>query len=86
MRCENTEEFYNELVIGVLSEDCGLSMHAQDDIQTDFELISDFNKWPVKIGIIFTGSFHPYIEAGRSENLKLDEYELSQIRIRNCDE
>ena len=86
MRCENTEEFYNELVIGVLSEDCGLSMHAQADIQTDFELISDFNKWPVKIGIIFTGSFLPYIESGRSENLKMDEYELSQIRIRNCDE
>ena len=86
MRRENTEEFYNELVTGVLSEDCGLSTHAQADILRDFDLISDFNEWPVKIGIIFTGSFHPYIEAGSSENLKMDEFELKQIWIRNYDE
>ena len=37
MRRENTEEFYNELVTGVLSEDCGLSTHAQADILRDFD-------------------------------------------------
>tara|TARA_E500000331_G_scaffold192324_1_gene184853 strand:- start:448 stop:711 length:264 start_codon:yes stop_codon:yes gene_type:complete len=86
MRRENTEDFYNELVTEVLSEECGLSTHAKADILTDFDLISDFNEWSVKIGIIFTGSFHPYIEAGSPENLKMDEYELNQIWIRNYDE
>ena len=42
---------------------------AQADILRDFDLISDFNEWPVKIGIIFTGSFHPYIEAGSKANV-----------------
>lgn len=42
MRRENTEAFYNELVIGVLSEHGGRSTHAQAVIQTDFELLSDF--------------------------------------------
>ena len=44
MRRENAEAFYNELVIGVLSEYGGLSTHAQAVIQTDFELLSDFNE------------------------------------------
>ena len=74
------------MVIGVLSEYGGLSTHAQAVIQTDFELLSDFNEYPVKTGIILTGSFHPYIEAGSSENLKMDECELSQIWIRNPDQ
>jgi hypothetical protein len=36
--------------------------------------------------VIFTGPFHPYIEAGSPKNLKMDEYELSQIWIRIYDE
>ena len=89
LKLEAPKEFYKALINAILDENLGLlNPHwYESEIDENLDEIREaYSHWNVPLMVVSTGKFLPYIEAGYTHNLMMDDYNLKRMYIRNYDE
>ena len=89
LKLEVPKEFYKALINAILDENFGLlNPHwYESEIDENLDEIREaYSHWDVPLMVVSTGKFLPYIEAGYTHNLMMDDYNLKRMYIRNYDE
>lgn len=90
LRKEVPDEFYKILINAILDEDYGLLNANWYESEIDDDNLDEnrnaYAHWDVPLMVVSTGKFLPYIEAGHTHNLIMEDYNLKRMYIRNYDE
>jgi hypothetical protein len=89
LKLEAPKEFYKALINAILDENYGLlnPNWYESEIDENLDEIREaYSHWDVPLMVVSTGKFLPYIEAGYTHNLMMDDYNLKRMYIRNYDE
>lgn len=86
LRAEHADQLLSILAEGVMDEDCGLKQHLETSLMFDPAAREKYAAWPVRIAMVFEGKFFPYLDGEFAENLLLDDFQISDVLIRNYDE
>lgn len=89
LKQEAPDEFYKVLINSILDEDYGLlnPNWYESEIDENLDEIREaYSHWDVPLMVVSTGKFLPYIDAGYSHNLMMEDYKLKRMYIRNHDE
>lgn len=86
LRAEHADQLFSILAEGVMDEDCGLKQHWETSLMFDPEAREKYAGWPVRLAMVFEGEFFPYLDGAVAEGLLLDDFQISDVFIRNYDE
>lgn len=89
LKQEVPDQFYKALTNAILDQDFGLlnTNWYESEIDENLDEIRDaYSHWDVPLMVVSTGKFLPYIEAGYTHNLMMEDYNLKRMYIRNYDE
>ena len=86
LRAEHADQLFSILADGVMDEDCGLKQHWESSLTFDPEAREKYADWPVRVAMVFEGKFFPYLDGAAAEGLLLDDFQISDVLIRNYDE
>ena len=65
---------------------CGLAQYWETSLMFDPEAREKYADWPVRLAMVFEGEFFPYLDEAVAEGLLLDDFQISDVFIRNYDE
>lgn len=91
LKQEESDSLFQIIARGCLNPYTGLKGWLEENILIDFTARHKYDKWPVRIAVIFEGEFIPYAPESwlceiRSEALSLDDWRTKWVWVRNYDE
>jgi hypothetical protein len=89
LRIEKPDEFYNQLIRGIKSNNNGVTTWLETEIDGEFDLDKVrelYANWPVPLMVVSSGYFQPYIDPGNTSILSMDDASVSSMFVRNYDE
>lgn len=87
LRREKPDEFYKLMIEGILDKNTGLLQWLESEVKDNLASISDlYAHWPVPLIVVSEGRFSPCIDPNSLDKLKLSNFQLHRMYIRNYDE
>ena len=89
LRIEKPDEFYNQLIRGIKSNNNGVTTWLETEIDGEYDLEKVrelYANWPVPLMVVSSGYFQPYIDPENTSILSMDNASVSSMFVRNYDE
>jgi hypothetical protein len=87
LREEVPEVFYSKLIKSILDPKFGVQEHLETEISNNLnEVRQMYAHWTVPLMIVSVGRFFPYTEADYDIHIRMDDYRLEHMYVRNYDE
>ena len=89
MRKEKPAQLYKLVISEITDSETGVLSWLESETESDDDLYKirySYSEWQVPLMIVFEGEYKPYMEAGWSENLIMDDFYLNYMYVRNYDE
>jgi Mor family transcriptional regulator len=91
LKQEEPTSLFQIIARGCLDPYTGLKSWLEENILIAYEARHKYDKWPVRIAVVFEGEFTPYapefwLSQTRSEALSLDDWLTKWVWVRNYDE
>ena len=84
---EIPDVFYSKLFESILDPKFGVLEHLETEISDNLDEVRQmYAHWAVPLMIVSIGKFFPYIEADNDSRLRMDDYRLEHMYVRNYDE
>jgi hypothetical protein len=87
LRLKKPVELINRLVSAMTDPNSGVLQALETLVEDDLVSVQEsYAHWEVPLLVVSSGNFAPYIESGDGNNLKRDDYYLTEMYVRNFDE